>query len=233
MKSRKTSTLAVLVGLLLSSAANASAEKGWAAGFVFGADRHDLDELDAMLVSRGFNGLDSAGFSTGFSAYRFVGGNVIIGFAVQGSEQTVFTDAARATVRVGSSRLEAGYVIREFGNVRVFPLLGIGRSGVDLRIVERAPTPTFADVLERPFRESSSNGSGFTLQFALGVDYFLRFNKGGNGRGGLLLGTRLGYAYKPAEASWEMKDREVLGGPDVKTSGPFIHFMLGGGRFGR
>ncbi len=85
------------------------------------------------------------------------------------------------------------------------------------------------------------SAGGLLLQAAVGVDYFLggrrdrgrpeRLGGETRGRSGVLFGARLGYNHKPAEASWEMEDRDILGGPDVKLSGAFVRFSIGWGRF--
>jgi hypothetical protein len=73
---------------------------------------------------------------------------------------------------------------------------------------------------------------GLLVQAAVGADYFLKLGRRRAGGGsGLLFGLRLGFLYDPTEASWNMEERKVLGGPDVKSTGPFIRFLLGWGRF--
>ena len=176
--------------------------------------------------------MESSEFGTGFTAHKLINGKVILGIEVGGSEQVVFSDAAKATVNVRSSQLNLGYVVLDTHDIRIFPMLGIGNSGVDVRISDRAITPTFAEVVDRSFRDNRMQASGLTLNFAVGADYFLRFNKN-HGRGGLLIGTRVGYAYGPSDPSWEMGgETEVLGGPDVDASGPYVRFVVGGGRLG-
>ena len=63
----------VCLALLLAgqSAPEAVQAQGWAAGLVFGADKYDLDDLDVLMVARGFGPLDSSKMATGFSLHSF------------------------------------------------------------------------------------------------------------------------------------------------------------------
>jgi len=231
VKNKGIVTRVVLVVTLLSITVTASAHEGSAGGFIFGRNQFDLDALDAALGTRGFDALESFDFSTGLGGYKLINGKLIIGGEIQSSEQTLFNDSSKASVGVSYVMFNVGYVVFQRKTLRAFPLLGIGRGGVHLRMVERATTPTFDEVLTRPFRESNTGAGGLVLQAAVGIDYFLKFSQDRHSRGGLLFGTRIGYTYKPTEASWKMGDRDVLGGPDVDFSGIFVHFLMGGGRF--
>ena len=233
--------LAAVALLLLATAGPTRAQGGTAIGFAFGTSKFDVDDLGAALEQRGFAGLESSDFASGLSAYRQFGGRMILGIELYGAGQDLYNDTAKAAVRVSYSALNVGYVALRRGALKVFPLVGIGRAGVDVRIQENAPAPTFDALLDQPRRESRMSAGGLLLQAAVGVDYFLsgRLGRGRpdrhgghvRGQSGVLFGARLGYNHKPAEASWEMEDREILGGPDVKLSGPFVRFSIGWGRF--
>ena len=235
------SGLAALALVLLATATNTPAQDGNTIGFAFGSSQFDVDDLGAALAQRGLDGLESSDSASGLSAYRLIGGRVVLGLELYGAGQTLFNDADKASVHVSYSILNVGYVAFARKDLKAFPLLGIGRGGVDVRIVENAGAPTFDAVLDQPRRESSMNAGGLLLQAALGVDYFLhgrrdrvrpdRLGRETRGQSGVLFGARVGYNYKPSEASWQMEDRDVLGGPDVELSGPFLRFSIGWARF--
>ena len=225
--------MAVLVLVaVVTVAQGAGAASGWAAGLMFGGSRFDLDELDELLVARGFNHLESEDFAAGFGFYRLVHDRIIIGVETLNAEQIVFNGQTKATANVNYAGLDIGYVVLDSNNLRVFPLLGIGRGGVSLQMLERSATPTFDELLAQPLRESESSSGGLLLQFAVGADYFLKLSRQPHRRGGILLGVRAGVSYKPAESSWERERGDVLGGPDVDPSGAFVRFIIGGGRIG-
>jgi hypothetical protein len=126
-----------------------------------------------------------------------------------------------------------GRVVLSRGDLKIFPLVGIGTSSVGIRMDSRAPTPTFDEVLAQPLRESRMDSGGLALQLAIGADHHLRFGHRRGGRAGLLVGARVGYTYKPGEATWRMKGGDVLGGPSADTSGPFFRIHVGMGWFNR
>lgn len=204
---------------------------GGGVGIVIGGSKFDLDELDAALVAQGFGKLKSSDMSAGIWAYRVVDGRILLGGQILGSEQVTFNGTSRTSVHVGGVVFNLGYIVYQQSDVTAFPLVGIGVSNVGLRTVERTAEPTFGDVLARPSRESEMDSGGLVLQIGFGVDYLLRLSSHRHTRRGLIFGARVGYTHDPTEGSWKLSDRDVLGGPDVRSSGPFVHFTLGWGRF--
>ena len=122
-----------------------------------------------------------------------------------------------------------GYVVYSRGGLRVFPFLGIGGGGVNMRVVEKGTVPTFDEVLDDPRREVVLSTGSILFQVALGVDYFLPVGGDEGGKGGLFFGLRAGYTFAPSKADWKMWDRDVLKGPDVRLIGPYVCLMFGGG----
>ena len=204
---------------------------GGAGGIVLGGSKFDLDELDAALVAQGFGKLESSDMSAGIWGYKVVDGRIVIGGQILGSEQVTFNDSSRTSVHVGGVVFNLGYIVYQQSDVTAFPLFGIGVNNVGVRTVERTAAPTFDDVLARPSRESEMDSGGLVLQIGFGVDYLLRLGRHHNTRRGLMLGARVGYTHDPTEGTWKLRDRDVLGGPDVRSSGPFVHFTIGWGRF--
>ncbi len=193
----------------------------------------DFDELDVALAAEGFSSLESSGFSGGLSGYKLTDGGLVIGAEIQGSGQTVYNDSTKAALNVSFLMIHLGRVVLSRDDLKIFPLVGLGRSSVGIRMDSRAPTPTFAEVLDQPLRESRMGAGGLALQLAIGADYHLRFSQRRGGRAGLLVGARVGYTYKPGEATWQMEGGDVLGGPSADTSGPFFRLQVGMGWFGR
>ena len=226
-------TAAAVIVVLVSVSSPHGVEAGSAIGFAFGGSTFDLDELDAALAAEGFSSLESSDYSAGLGGYKLTDSGLVIGVEIQGAGQTVYNDSSEASVSVSSFMLQVGRVVYRRGDLKVFPLVGLGRCGVGVRMVKRAPTPTFGEVLAHPFRESRMDAGGLALQFAIGADHHLRFSQDRRRRAGLLIGVRVGYTYKPGEATWQMEDGDVLGGPSADTSGPFFRVHVGVGWFSR
>lgn len=207
-------------------------EGGGGGGFAFGMSRFDPGELSTKLEAKGFSALEENSVSFGGGGYGVIG-NVLLGGEGHGSQQDVFTSASEASISTGYGFFNAGYIVFSEKGLRLFPMIGIGGGGINLRIAERGAAPTFDEILDDPGRETNISTGGILFQFALGIDYLLRLGGDEKGGGGLLFGIRAGYIYAPTKASWKMEDMDVLGGPDVRVTGPYVRFMFGGGGFGK
>ena len=229
------STMAFALALLFCTAASAGNEdvckaKGsGAGGFAFGFNRVDLSELDAKLKGKGFEGLSNDNIFYGGAGYGVVRGKILLGGEGGGFSQDVSSDSLKASVDGGCGFFNVGYVVYSRGGLSVFPLLGIGGSTVELRIVGREDAPSFDALLGNPRREVNVSTAGLLFGIGVGADYLLVLGGDEEGKGGLLFGVRAGYTFSATEADWMMVDRDVLRGPDVRMTGPYVHLIFGGG----
>ena len=230
MNSCRRTIIAILLTALCVHAEGFSLHGGGAGGIVLGSSKFDLDELDAALVARGFGPLESSDMSSGIWGYKIYDGGIVLGGQVVHSEQITFNDASKTTVSVGGMVLNLGYIIYQESDLFAFPFVGIGNHNVGVKIVEREATPAFDDVLLRPSRESEMSSGGLVLQLGLGVDYLLELGRQSDTHRGLMLGVMVGYTHDPSEGTWKFRDQDVLGGPDVRSSGAFAHVTIGWGR---
>ncbi|MFQ6093056.1 MAG: hypothetical protein ACE5OR_10305 [bacterium] len=208
--------------------------KGGGVGvFMFGWNGFDVDELRSKLRESGFEGLEKKDFTYGGGGYGLVGERILLGGEGYGFEQVVFSDSVKATLGGGYGFFDVGYVVLSRRGIQVYPMIGIGGGGMDLRLAARNGTPQFDEVLENPRREATLSVGGLLLQCALGVDYFLSLGGNERAQGGLIFGLRLGYTFASSKGDWSMKDADVIGGPDARITGPYIHFAIGGAGFNR
>ncbi len=197
-------------------------------GFMIGIGQFNLSRLNDMLRARGFENLGNSQISFGGGGYGILKGKILFGGEGSGFSKAVTSSTQKASLSGGCGFFYIGYVVLSRNGFNLFPMLGIGGGGFNLRIVERAATPTFDEILDNPKREVNISTGSFLLNFALGVDYSLVLSEDKKGRGGLLLGIRAGYIFDPTKANWRMTDMDVLGGPDVRMTGPYIQLILGG-----
>lgn len=228
-------SISLAVVTLISTMAYAGGEdaKGGAGGFMFGADRVDFGGLNDKLKAKGFEELEAGNFLFGGGGYGIVGGKLLLGGEGAGFSQDISSDTLKASVGGGYGFFDLGYVVYSRGGLRIFPFLGIGGGGVNIRIVEKGIVPTFDEVLDDPGRELVLSTGSILFQVALGVDYFISVGEDEKGKGGLLFGLRAGYTFAPSRADWKMRDRDVLGGPDVRLTGPYVCLIFGGGGMGK
>jgi len=227
--------LILFLGAALASAQGVSRKAGGAGGggFMFGANRFDLTALNDKLKAKGFESLGEGQVFFGGGGYGLIRGRILLGGEGGGFTRDVVSDTQKATLSGGYGFFNVGYVIFSTGNLKLFPLLGIGGGGFSLRIAERRKSLTFDQVLEEPGQETNMTTGGFLFSFALGADFLLALGEDEEGKGGLLLGIRAGYTFSPTKADWKMGDMDVLGGPDVRMTGPYVHLLLGGGGIGK
>jgi hypothetical protein len=55
----------------------------------------------------------------------------------------------------------------------------------------------------------------------------------GGGDGGPTLGVRGGWVLSPIHGDWSLDGREILGGPDLGITGPYVRLFIGFGSLGR
>ena len=218
---RKLACLAAISIVLASSAYGEGA--GW---FTFGLKVLDFGGLKEELVKRGFGKLEAENALLGGGGYGVVGGKVVLGGEGGGFSQDVSSDTLKATVAGGYGFFDVGYVAYSRGNLRIFPFFGIGGGGLALRIAQRGPMPTFSEVLDDPGWEVEISAGGILFQVGLGLDWMLTLKER---KGGIMLGLRAGYILAPTKTDWRMADRDVLGGPDTRLTGPYICLTFGGG----
>jgi len=233
----KYAVMTVLSAFLISTAIYAEEEEGGfrkakgagAGGFMFGVNRMDLEELNTKLEDRGFESLADNTIFFGGGGYGVVRGKVILGGTGGGFTQDVSSDSMKATVGGGYGFFNVGYVVYSKGGLRVFPLFGIGGGGINLKIVGEGDTPSFDDLLENPGREVNVFAGSLLFDVAVGADYLLYLGEDEKGKGGLIFGVRAGYTFSPTKPDWRMEDMDVLRGPDVGITGPYVHLVFGGG----
>ena len=120
-----------------------------------------------------------------------------------------------------------GYLAYSEQSLDIYPTVGLGGGGVQLAITERG-TPTFGEVLDDPGRSAHLTTGSLLVNLGLGVDYRIPIKA--RGRGGLLLGVRVGWLIAAAGGSdWTLDDRfDVSGGPTTSLGGPYVQFAVGG-----
>jgi len=215
----------VAISIVLVSLAYGQ-EKGGAGWFTFGMKVVDFGDLKQELAKRGFGKPEAKNSFLGGGGYGVIRGKVLLGGEGAGFSQDVSSDTLKATLAGGYGFFDVGYLAYSRENFRLFPFFGIGGGALALRIAERGPMPTFSEVLDNPKREVEISAGGMLFQVGLGLDYMLTLKEK---EGGFIFGLRAGYILAPTKADWRMADRDVLGGPDARLTGPYICLTFGGG----
>lgn len=225
-------TLIALMPIFSMSVAESEeigAKQGGGRGyFMCGGSIVDIDALNSRLEGKGYSEFSHNFFSIGGGGHAIIN-RVIIGgegHALIGRGET--SGNYENSLSAGYGFFDVGYIVYSTRYLNVYPLLGLGGGGVDLKIMERG-APSFDEVLDDPKRSANLSTGGFLLNVALGTDYLLKLGGDEEGEGGLVFGLRVGYTFTPIKGEWEMNGTEISGGPEVGITGPYVHLMIGGG----
>lgn len=236
-------TLALTLGLL-SSAAQAQLTRAWAEKesgktyFLFGAGKLDAADLNAVLKREGYsvvsrsalNDMADSFISFGLGNHGVVNG-VLIGWELNGltsRETTTPSGSHKTSLAGGYGFFNVGYMAYSMDGLDVYPMLGIGGGGLNLKIVSRR-TLSFQQVMDTPEQAVELNTGGFLLNPALGIDYMLSLSGDEKREGGVIFGLRLGYVLAPLKGAWNLEGLDVSGGPQASAAGPYVRLMVGMG----
>ena len=209
------------------------AREGGGMGYsMFGWGTLDIGALNSRLERKGYSSMSDNFFSVGGGGHGIINNKVILGGEGHGLlGEEVTSGNYKNSVYVGYGFFNVGYIVYSKKQLRLYPLLGLGGGGMNLKIREKPVSLSFDDVLNDPERSVELSTGGFLLSFAVGMDYLLILGEDEEGKGGLVFGLRAGYNLSPFESGWEMDEIEISGAPEMGITGPFIRLMFGGGGF--
>lgn len=223
---------AIIIVLCLTIGMTASAQPttmgsydgGAMAYFLTGGRMLNLTDLDRRLVEE----YDTR-FNTSFFMTVGGGGQVTFGSIIlEGEGQRIMgitrnTDSYQIELQGSYGLFNVGLApFRPFG-IRLYPLLGVGRGTMELKISERAVLPLDTTEAQSDYpREFSSSSILFNL--GLGMDYILNLSGEEMDKTVLVMGLRGGYILSPFDDRWEF-----AGTPRSNMSGFYFRFMIGGG----
>lgn len=214
--------LAQMALLLTLAPAAASAEaRGGLGFFTLGPQGSELQRLNRTLNAADLPSLGSVFVSLGGGGWllldRFLlggeGHGLLSRRTTQGDREVRLTG--------GYGFLDVGYVLASRPRWRVYGLVGLGGGRWSLDVLQAGRIPDFRGLLERPAGAVRLRTDGFLFQAALGWNGWVRPR-------GLFWGVQVGYVWQPAGEAWRLAGASVVGGPDVRFTGPFIRFLVGG-----
>jgi hypothetical protein len=208
-------------------------ESGGMGYSMFGSSFLNVKDFNSQLENYGYIPLSGTFFSVGGGGHAIINKKWIIGgegHTLLGGNETNGNYTNSVIVSYGF--FDLGYIIFYPGELRLYPLIGIGAGEMKFSISEDLNSISFDQILDTPCINSEISKSEFVVNFALGADYLISLAKTENERGGLVFGLRAGYCVSPFRGHWKMGDVEITGTPDLGFSGPYIRLMIGGGGFG-
>ena len=221
--------------ILFGQASDPSVKEAGGMGYsMLGTSFLNLHDFNLKLESHGYPAVKGNFFSVGGGGHGIINNKFIIGgegHSLLGESKSSGTYTSSLMVRYGF--FDLGYIVYSIGDLRLYPLLGLGLGDMKFKISEKLTSFSFDDILDTPNRSSEISKSSFLINLAVGFDYFIKLAEDEHGRGGFLLGLRAGYCVSPFNSSWSIGDIEISGVPDLGFAGPYIRLMIGGGGIGK
>jgi len=223
--------LGVFVTPLFSQDSISSTNESGGMGYsLFGRNTIGLGDLNEQLTNKGYSELSESFFLVGGGGHAILNSKWIIGgegYSLLGDEVT--TSNFNSSIMLTCAFFDVGYIVYSIKDLRVYPLVGFGVGGMNLKIAEDVESLSLDEVLDNPRRGVELSTTGALLNLSIGVDYLVNFSGNAQERGGILLGIRAGYMVSPFKGSWTMDDVELSGAPEASMTGPYIRILFGGG----
>ncbi len=219
----------LLAGALSFSVAGASDRlpRGGAGYLQIGGCLLDCDGLNAALAAGGYSRFPGSFLAMGVGGHAFIG-RLVLGGEGQGLTRRRGANAGSKPVLSGACGFfDIGYIAHSRPGLLIYPLFGVGAGSIDMRLMGR-PAASFEEVLVDSGKRVRLQKSGFLMHLALGADQWLG-SAGHDGRHGVFIGIRAGYAFAPVNSAWELEGAEIDGGPKAGWTGPYIRISIGAG----
>ncbi len=137
-------------------------------------------------------------------------------------------DGFESIMSGGLGVVKIGYAFINKPAVVLFPFLGIGGGGFRYRRYPTEPVE-FNDALSGNMGSVNLHYAAFVLRVALQGEYRLWKERKNGHTGGMIIGVQAGYTFPVAKGKWKIEETEVVGGPAIHFSGPFLTIIFGGG----
>ncbi len=222
----------LILSILYNEGISQSKKSGGMGYFATGYQTINIKDLNTKLRNFGLPEFDNNYVSLGGGGFGIVN-NFIIGGEGHGLISADLSNQYYQTnLMAGYGLFDMGYLIYSSNGLKIFPLIGFGGGGIDVRISEKTLVD-FDSVLSNPKRGSVLSTAGLILNFGLNFNYQLNLSEDENNPGGLSIGVNLGYTHFFQIGNWTLFDTEIAGGPNVGLSGFYVRFTIGGGGFNK
>jgi hypothetical protein len=217
--------LLLLAGTEATAQASGSADLGGGIDFTASWLNVDLAGLNDRLLAEGIPTFDEQFLALGFSVYLEFGRWLVGAEGQWLLEGDQLTSEYKYSVSGDFGLINVGYAF-QLGDLRLYPLTGVGGGRMNYKAVERQ-TPTFDEILDDPGRSSDLSQLYFLWQVALGMDYLIRLSKDTGARSGVSVGAQFGYMLPFGHQDWKLNGSDVSGGPAFGVDGGYVMITIG------
>jgi hypothetical protein len=206
-------------------------EEGGMGYFMIGGGTLDIDAINTRMQTAGLSTLSDNFLSLGGGGYAIHGRLILGGEGHSLLGEEVSNESFTTSIGAGYGFFNIGYSLHSSGSLIVYPMFGIGGGAMSISMMEKGTSPSFDQILNDPKRSVVLSTGGWLINLALGTDYMFIMEENEEGKGGFILGLRIGYVLAPIKGDWSMDGIDISGGPDIGITGPYIRLMIGGGGY--
>ncbi len=186
--------------------------------WMVGYGQGELGDVASYLRDAGYPVPGNGGILNGGEGYALVGRLLVGGGGFGISLQSTTSPSYNAEASVGGGYFSFGYALFNTRNVLLFPSLGIGGSGITVKVSE-AKGGSFSDLLRDPPVSLTLENGGFFLKGGLTLAYRYAF---------FLVGLNLGAGYTLG-AGWSVNGNTSTGYPTYNQPVFWGTLVIGGG----
>lgn len=234
MKTENKITVRLAICLLVLNAGFICAQKNesktnktkGAIGYMsFSHNQMDFNSLNQSLKNNGYSEMEQLVPSFGGGGYLCFK-NVIIG----GEGASLFdlqSGSANGDVDLsgGYGFFKVGYVVYSGKRSLLYPIIGFGGGGYDLKIRKNKGSIDFNEQLANPGGVIKLNAGGALIDARLNYEFFIH----GCNKSGFLLGINAGYRYSVGRWKVKLDETTMSNAPRLNMDGFFVSITLGGG----
>jgi len=221
-------TIALLLASLMIYGQDDGKREEGSLSFNIGYAHLDNADFQQFLASE-FSILSEDYVLIGGSGYRMAGD-----FLIGCSGQFIFGPSdkygdLKSEIVGGMGFFNLGYAIHNEEQLKIFPMIGIGGGGMNMKITEGGDL-NLHEVVNNPKREINLTVGNFLLDFSTGLDFspFWEISEDGNEGGGLNVGLRAGYLLGFDSDKWSYSGGDVNDVPKFGMRSLYVKLLIGG-----
>lgn len=193
-------------------------QSGWSGGgghFMAGTAFFNYRSVNDYLQGRQLPEFGATSLSIGGGGYGVFNHFMVGGEGGSISASSVANQNGEAELSIGYGVFQAGYILPTPGKLNIYPMIGMGWGGSDLKI-------TYADGTEQQF-----NASRFFMSTELNAELFSFADE--HNRSGFKVGLCAGFLFNPQTQAWKEKSTGYSDLGNTFMNGPYIRIKVGGG----